>query len=257
MADNTVTLAIDGEVTLALFAGAVSDLSVLMEHLTTFVVHEADIHWVLDHLDGGSAVVTARAEGADMVEARGVTEAYLDIGRALASGQSLDYPEQINSPARNLGALTSERIPVIRFENSEADVIIEHNKKNYDLQAASLDAPAPSPYGAVEGVVQTFVNRHGLRFTLYDSVFDQAVSCYLESGQEDIMRNAWGRRAIVEGVVNRKADDGRPLSVRRISHVELVADYPPGSYRLARGILPRQPGDAMPEDAIRMVRDAG
>ena len=255
MADNTVTLAIDGEVTLALFAGAVSDLSVLMEHLTTFVVHEADIHWVLDHLDGGSAVVTARAEGADMVEARGVTEAYLDIGRALASGQSLDYPEQISSPARRLGALTSERIPVIRFENSEADAIIEHNK-NYELQAIP-NVHAPSLYGAVEGVVQTLGNRHGLRFTLYDSVFDKAVSCYLESGQDDIMRNAWGRRAIVEGVVNRKADDGRPLSVRRISHVELVTDYPPGSYRLARGILPRQPGDAMPEDAIRRVRDAG
>ena len=255
MADNTVTLAIDGEVTLALFASAVSDLSVLMEHLTTFVVREADIQWVIEHLDGGSAVVTARAEGADMMEARGVTEAYLDIGRAIASGQSLDYPGQINSRARKLVALTSERIPSIRFENSEADVVIEHNK-NYALQTAGLDAPDPSLYGAVEGVVQTLSNRHGLRFALYDSVFDKAVSCYLESGQEDIMRNAWGRRAIVEGIVNRNADDGRPLSVRRISHVELVTDYPPGSYRLARGILPRQPGDALPEDAIRRVRDA-
>ena len=92
--------------------------------------------------------------------------------------------------------------------------------------------------------------------TLYDSVFDKAASCYLETGQDSIMRDAWGRRAIVEGMVTRDPESARPLIVRRISHVELVTEYPPGSYRLARGILPRRSGDPTPEEAIRRVRDA-
>lgn len=52
-----------------------------------------------------------------------------------------------------------------------------------------------SAYSAIEGVVQTLTSRRGLRFTLFDSLHDQAVSCYLEDGQEELMRGVWGRRA--------------------------------------------------------------
>ena len=113
-----------------------------------------------------------------------------------------------------------------------------------------------SSFGAIEGVVQTLSSRRGLRFTLYDSAYDKAVSCYLEQGREDMMRNVWGRRAVIEGRVTRDPETGRPLSIRRVAAVEVVPDYPPGSYRLARGIIPLRPDDPSPEEAIRRVRDA-
>ena len=48
--------------------------------------------------------------------------------------------------------------------------------------------------GAITGRVQTLSNRAGLRFNLYDTLFDKAVACYLALGQEEFMREAWGQR---------------------------------------------------------------
>ena len=112
-------------------------------------------------------------------------------------------------------------------------------------------------YGAIEGVVQALSMRRGLRFTLYDTIFDKAVSCYLKEGRESIMRDAWGRRAIVEGTVARDSDTVRAVTVRQVSGVEIMPDPEPGSYRLARAVSPRRPDDGLlPEDRIRRLRDA-
>lgn len=90
-------------------------------------------------------------------------------------------------------------------------------------------------YGAIEGRVQTLTSHGGLRFVLYDALFGKAVYCYLEAGNEELMRGAWDRRAVVEGWVSRDPTTGRPVSVRRVSVVNLLDDLERGSYRKARG----------------------
>src|SRR5690242_1859744 len=107
-------------------------------------------------------------------------------------------------------------------------------------------------YGAVEGEVQTLTKRHGLRFTLYEFLNDKAVSCYLQEGQEEQMRNIWGKRAIIEGVVSRDKH-GHPISVRQIAHIIPIEEE--GDYTQARGILPMAPDDELPEVRIRRTRD--
>jgi len=109
-------------------------------------------------------------------------------------------------------------------------------------------------YGGVQGRVQTLTNRGGLRCTLYDTLFDRAVSCYLEQGHEDIMRDVWGRVAVVEGLVSRDQITGRPQVVRGVRNVTVVRQTRSDAWTSTRGILP--PGPAEPEVVIRALRDA-
>jgi hypothetical protein len=104
----------------------------------------------------------------------------------------------------------------------------------------------------VRGRVQTLSSRGRLRFTLYDALYDKAVSCYLAEGQEDIMRDAWGHVALVEGWVTRDPATDRPLSIRGIERVTLLPEGDPHGYRRARGAVL---GRELPEAIIRRLRD--
>ena len=110
--------------------------------------------------------------------------------------------------------------------------------------------------GAITGRVQTLSSRTGLRFNLYDTIHDRAVTCYLKSGQEEEMRKVWGNWATVVGRVSRESVTGKPISIRDIRKVERLDDVGPGAYQEARGAVPWQPGDMLPEEAIRLLRDA-
>ena len=147
----------------------------------------------------------------------------------------------------------AEDMEYIRFETSDNDFTVYGARHTSD----ALDSSFPTvSIGAITGRIQTLSNRSGLRFNLYDAVHDKAVACYLNTEQEGIVREAWGRRAIVSGTVSREASTGRPIAIRQIIDIEMIEDAPPGSYRHARGAVPWQPGYKKPEDIIRQLRDA-
>ena len=100
--------------------------------------------------------------------------------------------------------------------------------------------PPPQPlksHGVLSGVVETLTKRRGLKFTIYDRIFDKPVTCYLKEGQEDFIRDFWGKQVTVSGKIYRNAQNGRPYAVRDITYVRPMDDAPPGSYRRARGVL--------------------
>jgi hypothetical protein len=72
-----------------------------------------------------------------------------------------------------------------------------------------------------------------------------------------MMRDVWGRRVIVEGLVNRDPITGQPETIRSITRVEVLPDNEPGSYRRAIGALRGRKLRLSPEAAIRRLRDAG
>ena len=82
---------------------------------------------------------------------------------------------------------------------------------------------------------------------------DRAVSCYVAEGHEAIMRDLWDKRAIVEGLVTREPNTGRPMSIRGVTTVRLLDDKE-GDYRDARGVVPFAGGPS-PEEIIRRLRD--
>lgn len=116
-----------------------------------------------------------------------------------------------------------------------------------------LDEVVPSrDVGSVVGRVQTLQGRGRLRFTIYDLLYDRAVSCYLQQGQEEVMRGAWGRLVEVEGEVSRDPVTDAPISVRKVTRVTPFDDPSPGAWREARGAVTTP--DAA-EDIIRELRD--
>ena len=68
------------------------------------------------------------------------------------------------------------------------------------------------------------------------------------------MRDAWSRIADVAGVVTRDAKTGRPLSIRKVTSVDVIEpEGEPTGFLRARGAVN---GTAPAEVVIRRLRDA-
>jgi len=138
----------------------------------------------------------------------------------------------------------------IRFETPDKDSFITRNIPSMPSERLVKS------YGAIEGRIQTLTNRKGVRFTLFDTLHDKAVSCYLKEGQEELIREAWGKHAIIQGEITRESRSGRPVAIRDISIIKTTLDVRAGSYLKARGIVPIQNNEIFPEIILRKARDA-
>jgi hypothetical protein len=254
MAVDTVTLALSGDVSLDDFSLAVSRLKNLLTALAKEVAGGVTILWLVDALDTGSALTAYRgslANGGELAQLERVVRAYGEVGQTLERNGVITSRAVEKEARELLKVLQGGRVEALRFETPEIDATIS---------AAPEDRPKSTTteaYGAIEGRIQTLSRRGGLRFTLYDTLNDRAVSCYLaEDFDQELMRNAWGRRAIVEGWIKRDAASGRPLTVRRVSNVVVRPEAEPGSYREARAAIPLSDLELLPELVIRRLRDA-
>lgn len=257
MAGDTVTMALQGDVSLEAFAEAVDRFRKLVGALAVEAM-AAEVDWQIDGLEYSSAITTVRGiptNGTPPDAIGRVVRSYLEVGRALEQRTTIPFHKPVQSEARALAAVIGGKIEAIRFETAEADVTVR------DPGLSTMISPPPRvvqpDYGAVTGRVQTLTSRNQLRFTLYDHLHDRAVSCYLVEGQEPMMRQMWDRVATVEGAVTRDLPSGRPLTVRRISNVTRLPEAEPQAYQAARGAVPYREGDLFPEERIRRLRDAG
>ena len=249
MASETVTLFLDGTPTLADYSAAVSAFADLINTITQRVAPSVEVTWDVDDLEAESALTTVRGISPDSNAVDRVAQEYLRVGRELRTHAAVSGYE---SATRKLRGILNGRVPVIKFETADDDVTIG---------AAEEAAPAVAPqgivdYGAVEGRIQTLSNRGGLRFTLYDLLYDKAVSCYLAEGSELLMRDSWGRMALVEGLVKRDPVTGRPIAVRQVSNVTILEEGTLGAWRSAIGALSNITDGEPAEETIRRIRDA-
>jgi len=252
MANDTVTLVLDGEVPLDLFVEAVRRFDGLVRALAR--ESGADkATWIVTNLDASSALATARGQSNGAVtdaQIEEVVRKYLAVGKALQEREPLAFSSPVQKEAIALTQVLNGAVSAIRFETAEDDATVR----------ASTEKPSPLgetivSYGAVEGRVQALSSRGGLRFTLYDTLHDRAVSCYMASGHEDEMRDIWGRRTVIEGRLTRDRESGRPLAVREITAVTVLREVEPSAYQGLRGLSPG--GGLSAEAAIRRLRNAG
>lgn len=257
--DDTVTLELQGAVSLSEFSTAVAQFEALIEALTA-ESGAAGIAWQLDALEYSSAITTARGvsmNGAMPQHIERVVRDYLAVGQALEAATPIPFSPTVSRPASQLASLLSgSSIEAIRFETADDDAIV--------YQPPVLAGPETAPprartasYGAVTGRIQTLTSRNALRFSIYDHLHDRAVSCYLVEGTQAKMRQMWDRFATVEGWITRDPESGRPLTVRRVSNITPLPEVEPDAYKRARGALPRGPDEPLPEVLTRRLRDAG
>ena len=260
MSEKTVTLKLQGVVTVAAFCKALQSFTALIRELSTDAKARG-MAWDVTGLEAGSAQVTACADLADRFteqQADLVAEAYLDIGRKLAQRESLlGYRVRVRKPALALAGTIGADIDSVMFETPDGDALVtsEPTAETPYVEGDLLAFPTAT-LGAVTGRVQSLSSRGGLRFTIFDSMDDKAVSCYLDRDSEPLMIDVWGKLATVEGVVSRDPRTGRALAVRRISGVVAHDECQPDDYRVAKASVIPLPGAAKPEDIIRRMRDA-
>lgn len=250
MALDTITLALNGEVPFDAFTDAITRFRALIQALSQEVGVADNVDWVIHDLEVGSASATIRGEASSPEQVEKVVRAYSQVGKALEKGDPLPFSPSVAKSAQGLLRVLGDRVTSIRFETPEEEATVT-SQPGKILRPATTTA-----YGAVEGRVQTLTQRKGLRFILYDALNDRAISCYVQEGQEEMMRGIWGKRAIVEGLVSREVFSGRPIAVRRISSVRVLPEVEHGSYLEARGIVPYRLGEPLPEELTRRLRDA-
>ncbi len=248
MGSTTITLALEGEVLLDPFAHVTGHFHGLVAGLSSELAQEADIAWVMEDLEVIGAMTTIRWESAHLAAVERVVRAYDVVGKSLERSQPIPYSERVAIEARGILAVLNGKITAIRFETANEDSIV-------------TSAPSGAPqrlvtsFGAIKGRIQSRTGRTSLRFTLFDSVSNRGVSCYLQEGREELMDSDWDQRAIVEGWVSRDPITGRPIAIRQVSQVTLLKDVKPGSFRAARGVVSIGGDRLLPEDAIRRLRD--
>ncbi len=253
-AGDTLTLSLEGEVRLGDWAVAVRGLQEMIDGLAAELSSEQELVWIVDDLQASSAIATIRGVGPREAVHR-VVRGYERVGRSLHLNQVIPFGPSVSVPANRVVQLVNGNISSVRLETATRDYIVLPSDRRAGEREKDQD-PAPSPreaWGMIEGRIQTVTTRGSFRFTLFDSVFDRAVSCYLSPDYpRDEMRDVWDKVARVEGWIARHPDTGRPQAVRRIRSIAVVAE--PSDFRSARGVLTFDP-DRRPEDQIRRLRD--
>ena len=248
MPNNTMTLQLNGEITFSDFAEAVSRFNHLVDALSAHLNPREGVNWFVDDLEIGSAITTIRGESPAMERVELVVEGFASVAQALQAGTQMPFTSRVAIHAEAIRRIVNQNVTSIKLETARHDFIIRR------LGVPAARSFLPPAYGAIEGRIQTLSNRRSLRFTLFDVMHDKAVSCYLEEGYEHIIREVWGHEAIVEGLITRDPESGRPTTIRQISHIEVISDRPADCLS-ARGILDVPVDAPSPEEIIRRMRD--
>jgi hypothetical protein len=263
MSDNTVTLVVNGEVSLDIFNKALSAFTELIEALS----EEAGAHldWIVQDLQVSSAMVSSMSKG-DLNQVKSVVVGYEDVSACLEQDKPINHAKRVQQAASNLVTLPDRRVPSLLMQTAAKDSIVPNRPERAglalvprpqpDAARKPLTRPTIMPaYGAIEGRIQTLTSRGGLRFTLYDLLYDKAVSCYVTDENKELLRGMWGRLVIVEGLIARDPDNARPISIREIKQILSLQESAPRDYEAARGAAPSL-NKLSPEEAIRRIRDA-
>ncbi len=258
MVKDYVTFILDDELTLDEFTSSMTEFNAIIKNLTKEVSGDKEIRWVLGGLSYGSAQAVAKGiyeneEEEDIVVK--TVEKYERYSEDVSKGEFTHYSTELRKSAAKIIDL-SNRIP-IRFETADKDVYLYNpHKTTHELKVENIGISIPDKvFGCVRGRVESINSRNEFRFILYDSVYDKAVSCYLNPDQKELMRDIWGNLASVEGVVKRDINTGRPLTIRNITKVEKIEEMYPDEWREAIGCCSVPENSITPEDAIDKIRN--
>lgn len=251
MIDNSLTIALEGDVLLPQLVEMVQRFQNLADLLSHEIAPDVEIQWLVEDLQAGSALATVVGLASEPEPVLEVVRGYNKVGYALQANEPIPFSDAVRREARALTKIVGEKVTAIRFETALSDYVV--------YSAANPQKKTPTPrvsFGAVKGQVQALTSRGQLRFILYDSVFDKPVSCYAQEDQSDILRDIWGKKVVVSGRVTREPELGRAISIRDITAIDEVREPVAGSYKLARGIFQWSEGDEPAEVSIRRLRDA-
>lgn len=230
MARKTLSLELEGDVSLAELAVAVSTLQEMADTLGTRVAPHARIRWVVKDLEAGSA----RAEAVGVLEDPQGDDSIVDavIGeleenaRASEAHQPVDPAIQVQF--ERLTSMINGHVKAVHIGGDERFALQPSGVSpgTYSLPARVRD------FGEVTGRVEAMHAHSGNWFSLYELLHGKRVKVTVPVDRVSEMDTWWRQIVTVSGVVTRDAD-GRPVSVADLQRVTVHEPPPAGAWRRA------------------------
>lgn len=254
LATSELTLQLNGSPDADKFATFVSSSRTLIKGISNIVVkghrRKANrLHWYPSSASiNGAAIISYEAPGSDPESFMEVEHAFFQVGNALRSGSDIHFTHVVEESASRLRKLVDGDIESLVFMTQQSETIVKQQVEPDNTPSAI------SAFDEVEGRIETISSRKGLRFILYDSYFDKAVTCYVnDSESEQELTYYFGKVVRVMGLVTRDPESDRPYKIKDIEQVTLV-EPPKYSWRDAKNSL-QFSGELTPERFIRNLRD--
>jgi hypothetical protein len=253
MARTTLSLELEGEVTLADLAQAIQTVQRMADLVSDRVAHGATVRWVVRDLEAGSA----RAEAVGVYEDETVVDRIIEEIEESAKASEFMRPGDpaLQAEIDQLTAMVNGSITAIRLGGTERYELRPQAVGVMPLMVVASDRS--SDLGEVSGRVEA-MNSHDARwFNVYDLIDNKRVRCTLSQALEGQMKDIWQRLVTVEGRVQRDAVSGRPLAVTEVTNITIHDEPDPGAWRSAIGVVSVL-GDNVPtnEETIERFRDA-
>lgn len=251
MAEDAVTIRLDGDdVEVTRFAQVIQLFGQMLAEVGQ--THDAAIDWLVENLEYGSAIATARPVPRNE-HARELLPVM--IGDLVDALVTFDGAPITTAPSK----LRSAVLQLQRVAKFDSPITIEVRDVDVELRGDPVTPVVVPPQNVtslavLRGRIETLAHRQGPRFMLYPLKSKAAVRCDLRDGQEDLVRPAWNHVADVTGRVVRDSDTGRPLRMWDVTDVTVVDPGDPRGYRAAKGAVDSAGEPA--EKIIRRIRDA-
>jgi hypothetical protein len=254
MADETVlTLTLNGHVTLPLLTQAIRGLDELVRAVSKEFGAE-DATWLvedLDDLDIGSAVATMRGQSSRPELLSQAAVAMVSTTELVAKGLG----EALNPPAakaaRRLTGVVNGVVPSLSLQTADEIVTVTSGPSRVVERERKVSA-----FGSLVGVIHTLSQARGLHFRISEETYGRSVAGKFDVQLTDDMRELWGNRATVDGLITRDAQTGWPLAIMDVRRASPAPESKPGAFLRARGIIPYSPDAEPSEVTIRRLRDA-
>lgn len=250
MTTTNLILRIEGEVSLEHYAQVVTRFSSLIKEIGASVAGRRDLPWEVVGLTYGSAELVADVldDAQDVIEqANEVVRAYEQVGYSLSEGIDVPFSPAVGEAARLLRNV---------IDGGITSMVFATNNRRIEVGAAS-DEMGVRPHvqwawGAVRGEIGSVSKRPRNQVTVYDSLFDRAVNCYLQETTLTNIDALWkSARVEVVGKVH-YSDKGRPLKITDVVSISPLRSSE--AFFQAQGALPWT-AEEMPEVVIRRLRD--
>ena len=118
MPDNTLTIALNGNIFIEDFTEAVNNFTALVGALSREIAEGVHIDWEIVELSAGSASLTVAGRAAHPPLVTRVTEAYVRIGEAVAAGTPFPYSDRIADRVSTLTEIIDGNVTSIELSAS-------------------------------------------------------------------------------------------------------------------------------------------
>lgn len=215
-AEYKVTLELDGpKITSDKFVRAVNAFFGMVNDVSKQVSGKnSALSWVVS-VESGSARINAMPEPTELSDWDTIPPILKAIEESTTSIESgSDIPRYFSDHGlermRDLASIKDDGVSSIRLIVDNTTVNISHYTTAHVDDILGEKSKA---LGTIEGKLQMITERGGFKFAIYDDLTDKRVECHVSPEKFEDIKNAFGKRVSVYGIVNYR-ESGIPNSVK-------------------------------------------